>query len=332
MAMDGKLLAKARQVIDSIRIENEAEHIRRERSVYNRVPEIEQIDRTMRRQMTKLMRLTISDAQDVEKQIEVLKNQNLDLQIRKSELLVSNGYPIDYLNEIHSCSKCKDTGFVNGNPCSCLTEQYNHEMTKELATLLKSGDESFDRFNFAYYDNKPNEAGVSPRKQMQLIYDFAVKYANEFTPQSSNLLLYGSTGLGKTFLSGCIANVVANKYSVCYDTAASALTAFEQQKFARDLEDQQAASTKVERMLSCDLMILDDLGTEMVTQLSISALYTLINTRLVNHKATILSTNLSDDEIYSKYSKQIASRIDGEFLKLVFAGSDIRKIKKEMES
>ena len=124
--------------------------------------------------------------------------------------------------------------------------------------------------------------------------------------------------------------VIAEKgYSVCYDSASSALEAFERQKFSRDPDDAEAASIRVQRMLSCDLMILDDLGTEMVTPMSLSALYTLINSRLNGNLRTIISTNCTDEELERRYTPQICSRIKGEFLELPFCGTDIRQLKRK---
>ena len=146
-------------------------------------------------------------------------------------------------------------------------------------------------------------------------------------------LLQGGTGLGKTYLSACIARVVAGAgYAVAYETAASALDAFECAKFQRSSADGEAAAQRVEQYLGCDLMILDDLGTEMITAYSTSALYTLINTRLTRKKATIISTNCSNEELQKKYTPQILSRIAGEYQTLPFAGRDIRQIKKEREA
>ena len=157
------------------------------------------------------------------------------------------------------------------------------------------------------------------------------RFADNFPNVSSNLLMQGDTGLGKTYLSACIARVVADKgCSVCYDSAFTALEYFDRQKFGRDAEDWESADRRVKRMLDCDLMILDDLGTEMTTPMSLSALYTLINTRLVNGKRMIISTNLMDEDIKKRYTPQIASRLVGEFLHLPFAGRDIRLIKQEL--
>ena len=163
---------------------------------------------------------------------------------------------------------------------------------------------------------------------MAVVFAGCRKFADRFPDVSSNLLLRGGTGLGKTYLSACIARVVAEKgYSVCYDSASTALEAFERQKFSRNPEEAEAASVRVKRMLSCDLMILDDLGTEMVTPMSVSALYTLINTRLNEHRRTIISTNCSDEELSRRYTPQICSRIQGEFLELPFYGTDIRRLR-----
>ncbi len=328
MAYDGKLLARARTQLDLIRSDNQAEHQRRLSLVYARVPEIQRMDETMRRQMTELVRLTISHPADLKERLAALEKDNLDIQMRRAELLVENGWPVEYLDDIYSCPKCRDSGVYEGGVCSCLEKLYNKELTKELGTLLQHGDESFERFDLNYYDAAP-VGGVSPRETMTMVLGACRKFADNFPAVSANLLFQGGTGLGKTYLSACIARVVAAKgYSVCYDSAAAALEAFEVQKFSRDPEAGEAANARVRRMLDCDLMILDDLGTEMISSISTSALYTLLNTRLVNGKKIIISTNCSDEELQKKYTPQIYSRIKGEFLRLPFVGRDIRLIRK----
>ena len=328
MAFDGKLLARARTQLDLIRSDNQAEHQRRLSLVYARVPEIQRMDETMRRQMTELVRLTISHPVDLKERLAALEKDNLDIQMRRAELLVENGWPVEYLDDIYSCPKCRDSGVYEGGVCSCLEKLYNKELTKELGTLLQHGDESFERFDLNYYDTAP-VGGVSPRETMTMVLGACRKFADNFPAVSANLLFQGGTGLGKTYLSACIARVVAAKgYSVCYDSAAAALEAFEVQKFSRDPEASEAANARVRRMLDCDLMILDDLGTEMISSISTSALYTLLNTRLVNGKKIIISTNCSDEELQKKYTQQIYSRIKGEFLRLPFVGRDIRLIRK----
>ena len=328
MAYDGKLLARARTQLNLIRSDNQAEHQRRLSLVYARVPEIQRMDETMRRQMTELVRLTISHPVDLKERLAALEKDNLDIQMRRAELLVENGWPVEYLDDIYSCPKCRDSGVYEGGVCSCLEKLYNKELTKELGTLLQHGDESFERFDLNYYDAAP-VGGVSPRETMTMVLGACRKFADNFPAVSANLLFQGGTGLGKTYLSACIARVVAAKgYSVCYDSAAAALEAFEVQKFSRDPEAGEAANARVRRMLDCDLMILDDLGTEMISSISTSALYTLLNTRLVNGNKIIISTNCSDEELQKKYTPQIYSRIKGEFLRLPFVGRDIRLIRK----
>ena len=330
MAHDGKLLARAREALEQDRAANQAEQQRRTEQVYRDIPQVEQIDDRLRGHMAELVRLTISRPPDLAARLEALKEANLDLQMRRAELLTEHGYPIEYLDEIISCPECQDTGLVNGVLCACMELRYNHELTKELSALLRNGNESFEQFDLNYYSDQPEaESGISPRQAMTIAFQACRHFAYSFPDISQNLLLRGGTGLGKTYLSACIARVVAEKgFSVCYDTAFSALEAFEKQKFSRSPEDAEAASVRVSRMLSCDLMILDDLGTEMVTPMSVSALYTLLNSRLNAGLHTVISTNCTNEELERRYTPQICSRIHGEFLELPFYGTDIRLMQK----
>ena len=330
MAHDGKLLARAREALEQDRAANQAEQQQRTAKVYLEIPQIEQIDNRLRGHMADLVRLTISKPPDLAEHLDALKEANLDLQMHRAELLTEHGYPIEYLDEIFTCPECHDTGFINGALCACMERRYNRELTKELSALLRNGNESFDRFDLNYYSDQPEEeSGISPRRAMTIAFHACRHFAYSFPETSQNLLLRGGTGLGKTYLSACIARVVAEKgFSVCYDTAFSALEAFEKQKFSRVPEDAEAASLRVDRMLSCDLMILDDLGTEMVTPMSVSALYTLLNSRLNAGLHTVISTNCTNEELERRYTPQICSRIYGEFLELPFYGTDIRILQK----
>ena len=333
MTHDGRLLARAREALEDERRENQAEQQRRTDLIYHRIPEIESIDRRMRSQMSDLVRLTLSKPADLSHRLEKLQKENLDLQMRKAELLHAQGFPIDYLDEIVSCKACGDTGMVDGRLCACMERRYNRELTKELSVLLRSGDESFERFDLSLYPDTPEqESGVSARSAMRIVFSACRGFADSFPDVPANLrnlLLRGDSGLGKTYLSACIARSVAERgFSVCYDTASAALEAFEKQKFSRIPEEAEAAALRAERMLSCDLMILDDLGTEMATPAAASALYTLINTRLTRSLHTVISTNCSDDELRRRYSPQICSRLFGEFLELPFYGNDIRLMKR----
>ena len=327
MPYDGKILSRARAALSRQREDNELKLQQRTAQVYAQVPEIRQIDRQLTRQMAELARLVLSRDADREEKLHALEEANLDLQMRRCELLVEHGYPTSYLDEIISCPKCGDRGQVDGVVCDCLKKLYNRELTEELGTLLKTGDECFERFDLTLYDSEPiDESGIVPREAMKLVYDTCLRFAERFPNGSENLLFQGGTGLGKTFLSACIARRVADRgFSVCYDSASAALEAFEQQKFARDPAEAESAAARVRRMLDCDLMILDDLGTEMTTVFSMSALYTLINTRLTHGRQTVISTNLKDDELVRRYTPQIVSRLTGEYLHLPFVGRDIRR-------
>ena len=331
MAYDGKVLAAARERLEAQRARNRQEQQRRTDLVYRRIPEIEQLDRTLRSQMTQVVRLTLSHTPALQEKLAALKEDNLNLQMRKAELLVEYGYPMEYLDEIIDCPDCRDTGIYRGGVCKCLERLYNEELTGRLSTLLRTGDESFDNFSFEYYSPAYDAAsGCTPRESMKVVYDICRKFADSFPAFSSHLLLQGKPGLGRTYLSACIAREAAAKgYAVCYESAASAFGVFEAQKFARDPEEAAQADATAKRMLDCDLMILDDLGTEMITSVSQSAFYTLLNTRIINRRPMIISTNLTDPELERKYTQQICSRLSGEFMHLPFAGSDIRRQKKK---
>ncbi len=327
MAHDGKLLARAREQLERQRQHNEDEAARRRALVYARVPEIEEIDAKLRGHMVQLVRLTLAKRPGLAEQLEALKRENLELQARRAELLVEHGWPFDYLEALYSCPRCMDTGEIDGAVCECLEKLYNQELTKELSALLRQGDESFENFNLSYYSTIVDPVrGVAPRKTMEVNLSYCHRFVEKFPNTTANLLMQGGTGLGKTYLSACIARAVAAKgCSVCYDSAAAAFAAFERQKFAREEEDFEEADRRVKRMLSCDLMILDDLGTEMPGPVSLSALYTLLNSRLVAKRSTIISTNLTDEELQKRYTPQICSRLAGEFQVLPFHGQDIRR-------
>ena len=322
MSYDGKLLARAREELEKIREKNAAELARRTEQAYAACPELRACDERMRAQMTELVRSMLSGGEDGARKIEALREENLALQRRRGELLRQLGHEEQWLDEIVSCEKCRDSGIYDGGVCDCLKKLYNAELTRDVGVLLKNGGESFEKFDLSLYDDKaaPGKT-AAPRETMKKVLSVARDFAERFPEGDGNLLFQGGTGLGKTFLSACIARAVAEKgFSVCYDTAAAVVGSFEAQKFSHSEE----ADAHVKRMLACDLMILDDLGTEMPTPMADSALYTLVNTRLIEGKKTIISTNLSFDDMAKRYSGQICSRIRGEYRLLPFVGRDIR--------
>ena len=258
--------------------------------------------------------------------IQTLRDENLSLQAEKRELLGRMGLPEDCLEEKPLCPLCGDTGYRNGKMCRCLRRYYAREQQKELSRMLDLGSQSFDTFSLEWYPDRYDTAqGCVPRQHMEMVYDVCADYAHQFAKRPGNLLLFGAPGLGKTHLSAAIAREVSGEgFSVVYDTAGHVFERFETQKFSRE----ETAESDVERVLSCDLLILDDLGTEMTTAFVQSALYQIVNIRLMERLSTILSTNLTPGDIARRYSPQIASRIEGEYQILPFVGEDIRKLKK----
>lgn len=329
MAHNGRLLARAREKLARIREENADERLRRTAEIYARIPRVKEIDARLRGQMAELVALTLRKDADITGEIRALEADSLALQRERAGLLAAAGYPSDYTEELCTCSKCRDTGLVNGEICTCLQRLYNRELTAALGTLPRCGRETFDAFDLTLYDAVPDaRTGVSARDCMKLVFDTCAAYAKNFAPGAPNLLFQGGTGLGKTFLSASIAREAAARgYSVAYESAGPALAVFESLKFSR--EPGEADVVRSRQYLSCDLMILDDLGTEMLTAFSVSALYQLINSRLTDGRSTVISTNCGFEELRRRYGAQIASRLEGEYLLLPFAGRDIRLIKKE---
>jgi len=325
--MEGRLLARARARQEKIRNANRAEENLRRAEVCAAIPEICRIDGAIRGLMSELVGLALGKKGRSGPELEA---ESLALQERRRQLLRESGRSEDYLDPIYACPRCRDTGFVTGGAmCECLVKLYKQEQTAELAPLLKEGAETFETFRLDYYSPMACEGQGAPRRQMERIFAICRQYAEGFGENSSNLLFTGAPGLGKTFLSAAIARVVAEKgFSVAYDTASVLLSVFEREKFGRD-EEQSEAASRVRQLLSCDLLILDDLGTEMLTAFSQSALYNLIDGRLRSGRKTVISTNLTPDELTLRYGPQLGSRLNGEYLRLEFLGRDIRAVRKE---
>ncbi|MDO4811455.1 MAG: ATP-binding protein [Eubacteriales bacterium] len=328
MAYDGKVMRAALEQFQADKQRRSAQFIERQSRIFHQIPELQEIDRELRGTMSQIIASALQRGTDPLPAIRVIRDKNLDLQRRRAELLTENGFNEDALEEKPYCALCSDTGYRGGGVCACLQEYYNRAQITELSQMLDLGTQSFDTFDFNWYDADCHERSISSRERMEKNFDICQDFANEFGPRSGNLLLSGDPGLGKTFLSACIARVVSeNGFSVVYDTAATIFARFEAAKFRRDEED--SSDEDVARYENCDLLILDDLGTEMTTTFVQSALYQLINGRLLAGKKTIISTNLNPDELGRRYSRQIQSRLEGEYWILPFFGEDIRKLKRE---
>ena len=330
MPYNSRILAKARANLNEIREANSAEHQRRLEAVYHRVPEIEQIDTKLRVQMVELARLAFLRAFDQNEKIASLKDDNLRLQMRRAELLTENGFPSAWLDEIFSCPICRDSGQIDSGLCSCLKKLYHQELSKEMSSLLHNRDESFSRFDLTLYSSEYSDYfQCIPQEYMGRVFTFCKDYALSFPDVKNDLLFQGEPGLGKSFLATCIAReVLQHGYSVFFDTSVSVFSFFEKQKFSRNQEEAVNAAEKVSQMLTCDLLIIDDLGTEVTTPVVQSGLYTLVDSRITSCKRTILCTTLYSDEIGIRYSSSVCSRLDGYYKTIHFAGTDIRQLQK----
>ncbi len=328
MSYDGKIMRRALARFDEDKQRRAAAFAQRCDVLYDRVPRLGQIEQELRGTLPQIIASALRRGTDPMPAIGVLRDNNLELQRERAELLALHGYDADYLTEQPHCPLCRDSGYRGSAVCRCLQEYYAREQIAELSKLLNMGSETFETFDFNWYSTDRGSYRRSPRETAEHNFDVCQDYAHQFSPRSGNLLLFGAPGLGKTFLSACIARVVSeNGYSVVYDTAGSIFSQFEAAKFHR--EEEEGAVDDVKRCMECDLLIVDDLGTEMTTAFVQSAFYQIVNGRLAAGKKTIVSTNLTPDQIGQRYGKQVLSRIEGEYQILPFIGEDIRKLKRE---
>ena len=332
MAYDPAVLRRASGRLEDARKSRQEALERRRKQLFARLPELADIDRQLRGTILDIIRSSLRSGVDPGPALRVVKDRNMVLQDRQAELLRSAGYPPDALADTPACKACGDTGWVGTRMCSCLRALCAEEQVKELSKLLDLGEQSFDSFSLDWYSPLPwTGETIPPRENMEFICELCLNYAQKFGKfYFKNLFLSGNPGLGKTFLSACIARTVAEKgFSVVYDTAVNVFARFEEQKFSKSVEEGREAQGETRRYLGCDLLILDDLGSEMTTPFVQSALYTLVNTRLTRGLSTVISSNLSMDGIRSRYAGQTASRLEGEYRVLRFYGEDIRLLRKK---
>ena len=320
MAYSAEVVKKARQRLEMAREDRESENRQHLAEAYAQVPRIREIDMQLRRTMAQAAQAAFLQGSDGRELLERAREENLSLQ-REREALVRQNFEDGYLDDSPICEKCGGSGYIGSNMCECLRELCRQEQKKEL-TFLNVGRETFDQFRLDYYPDRIDpKLGVNIQAVMEKTYQTCRKYAFGFSEKSGNLLFSGDTGLGKTFLSACIARTVADRgYSVVYESAGHLFSKLERAKFSGD----ETAREETKKYTACDLLIVDDLGTEMPGQFTTAALYSLINDRLLSGKAMIISTNLNVDELSRRYSPQIASRLRGSFTRVAFLGEDIR--------
>ncbi len=309
-----------------------SELLKRKNEVYEKVREIAQIDE-------KLLKLSINATKSVlalgasdcsRGSVSELKDEATRLNAEKKLLLLENGFAEDYLTEKFACENCKDTGYINTEKCHCLKQKLinkYYELSNLKDTVLV---ENFDTFDFRYYsENVDERQGFSPRANMHRVYASCTDFVKTFKQKATNLLFYGDTGLGKTFLCNCIAKDVLDfGHTVLYVTAPRMFKAIEHHRFSEKTEE---SYEQMDMLFSVDLLIIDDLGSEFQTVVTGTELFDIINSRLIDKKSTVISTNLSLSDLQGSYSDRIVSRFFGCYKMIKFFGDDIR-VKKKIEA
>ena len=323
MAYSAEVVKKARARLAQAREDRESENRQHLAIAYVWVPRLREIDMQLRRTMAQAAQAAFLEGSDGRELLEKARLQNLELQQERAILAMEN-FEEGYLDDSPICDKCGGSGYIGSNMCECLRELCRQEQKKEVS-VLSGSRETFNQFRLDYYPDRPDpKYGASPRVIMERNLKICRTFALTFAPNSGNLLFVGGTGLGKTFLSACIARVVADRgCSVVYESAGHLFSKLERAKF----NPSEEARREAERFLECDLLILDDLGTEMPGQFVTAAFYSLLNDRILADRSMVISTNLNMDELGRRYSPQIASRLQGSFQPLTFVGEDIRVLK-----
>lgn len=311
---------------------------KRKQELYKILPELFYIDQELAKTQFKLVNDILSSSSttaETAEKIEKTKLGNQELQRKRAEILKNSNYPEDYTKPQYECPLCKDAGYQNDDMCMCLKKALSAESLKYSGLSEITKIQNFENFNLDYYSKEKDQSGNIPYKIMKSNLENCIKFAAEYkTPefeksQSKNLFFLGDTGLGKTHLSSAIARELIEKgFDVVYDTAQRIASAFEKERFTRHGEYDEDIT---ERYLNCDLLIIDDLGTEYPGPMSISTIFNIINSRIVTNRNMIISTNIAYSQLQKRYDDRITSRIFGEFSALLFVGDDVRYSKSKKE-
>ena len=316
--------------------------------IYGKIPRIKEIDFELsqigisaaKKLLFNIGNFDDADSLDAERPnivsnniLETMRMTSEALKKEKKQLLTNNGISVNYLSDVHKCGVCKDTGWVNfdtraAERCHCLTQRLidRYYDLSNIRNILD--EENFGTFNFDYYsENVDPSNGLSPKRNIELINKTAQDFVIKFDSTFQNLLFYGATGLGKTFMCNCIAKELLDRgRTVLYVTAPGIFKIVEEYRFNRD--DMDEREYIIDAVTEVDLLILDDLGAEFDTIVTSAALFDIINSRLLGKKPTVISTNLTPAEFEFQYSDRIVSRFLGDFKLSKFYGEDIRSKKK----
>ncbi|QSZ27092.1 ATP-binding protein [Aceticella autotrophica] len=298
------------------------ENLKKREEIYNKIPEILKIDDDIKNIGFEISRSIFNEPQQSKKLLLKLKEKLFDLKERKAYLLKLNGYPEDYMEPKYECKLCKDTGYINGRRCNCFEQKLINIYYKQSSIENIVKRENFATFDMNFYSDKALGDKPSPRSNIKKILETSLTFIRNFNNERESLFFYGNSGLGKTFLCNCIAKELLDKGKVVlYRTSSDLIEDLRANKLN---SDNNSYSSYFELLKQCDLLIIDDLGTESITAFSLQEIFNIINTRLLMCKKFIISTNLSISEIMVIYPERIYSRIFGNFKMLNFYGEDIR--------
>lgn len=310
--------ALANRELEEIRNTNKGLLDMHHSEVILKAPHLADIETELMKQGSRLLKCVLNKCEDFEE----IKSSIQKLQKDKIKLLKDNGFPEDYLEDIYSCNKCRDTGFVEGHRCDCLKALVKKHLCENSNIAEYMRHDRFENFDMSLFAQQDDEGGKA-LKVMKIICDKALDFAENFDRTHDNFLIMGNAGTGKTFISSCIANHALDRgKSVYYQTAFRLFEIFENAKFNRD-ED---ASDIVKYVYDVDLLVIDDLGTEFSTQFTSAVLFDIVNTRILSGKSTVISSNLGFDEMSNIYSQRVVSRFMGDYKLFQTAGKDLRAV------
>ena len=319
---------KASKVIAQRKMARENELKRRKAQVFTQIPRLKEIEEELDRFGIRMLNLLASGECDEKRAVSGIMAENREYVKERERLLCVHGFEKDYLDVKPVCTICEDSGFDGSRLCQCLKKEITDCALKEANMSSALSGQTFENFILSYYsDEYVEQYGCSPRENMQAIVRECMEYADEFDKTDKNLLLCGGCGLGKTFLSSAIANRLIEKgIDVLYVSCNALFPILEDMHFGREVSERAAYIVK--KLNECELLILDDLGSEFVTAFTSAELFGIINTRMISGRKMIISTNLNTAQLGQTYNERIASRITGGFSILEFLGKDIREIKK----
>ena len=326
MALSNSQYDHLMRTYEQKQLDNEFQLRKRYEKAYALIPELEEMDHSISSLSVKKARLLLDGDQTA---LSSLKSELKELSARKPALLKAHGLPANYLELHYQCRDCKDTGYIDGRKCHCFKQAIINTVYAQsnIREILKR--ENFDRFSYSYYSDEDISptTGLSALATARHAVEECHRFIDAFDNKPQNLFFYGGTGVGKTFLTNCVAKELLDKgYSVIYFTAFQLFDILSKGVFEKDAD----AIAAHQNIFDCDLLVIDDLGTELSNAFTTSQLFLCVNERLLRHKSTIISTNLSLQQIADIYSERTFSRICGDYtMIMLFNQMDIRILKQQ---